>query len=58
MYLVFILTRSDQTVTDCLEVLDDIRPLGLTQIGFKDVGVSPELLAELAAGSRQRVPPV
>ena len=42
------LTRSDQTVTDCLEVLDDIRPLGLTHIGFKDVGVSPEVLAELA----------
>jgi hypothetical protein len=35
MYLVFILTRSDQTVTDCLEVLDDIRPLGLTQSGSK-----------------------
>ena len=43
------LTRSDQTVADCLDVLDDIRPLGLTHIGFKDVGVSPGLLAELAA---------
>lgn len=42
------LTRSDQTVTDCLEVLEDIRPLGLTHIGFKDVGVSPDVLAELA----------
>ncbi len=42
------LTRSDQTVADCLDVLDDIRPLGLTHIGFKDVGVSPGLLAELA----------
>ena len=50
------LTRSDQTVTDCLEVLDDIRALGLAHIGFKDVGVSPDVLAELvrqikAAGS-------
>ncbi len=43
------LTRSDQTVADCIDVLDDIRPLGLTHIGFKDVGVSPGLLAELAA---------
>jgi glycerate-2-kinase len=43
------LTRSDQTVTDCLEVLEEIRPLGLTHIGFKDVGVSPEVLAELAS---------
>ena len=41
------LTRSDQTVTDCLEVLDDIRPLGLTHVGFKDVGVTPEVLGEL-----------
>jgi len=42
------LTRSDQTVTDCLEVLEEIRPLGLTHIGFKDVGVSSDVLAELA----------
>lgn len=41
------LTRSDQTVTDCLEVLDDIAPLGLTHVGFKDVGVPPDALAEL-----------
>lgn len=49
MDFVFMLTRSDQTVADCIDVLDDIRPLGLTHIGFKDVGVSPGLLAELAA---------
>ncbi len=42
------LTRSDQTVSDCLEVLDEVRPVGLTHVGFKDVGVSPETLAELA----------
>ena len=43
------LTRSDQTVPDCLEVLDEIRPLGLGHIGFKDVGVPPEVLRELVA---------
>ena len=48
MDFVFMLTRSDQTATDCLEVLDDIRALGLAHIGFKDVGVSPDVLAELA----------
>jgi hypothetical protein len=48
MDFVFMLTRSDQTVSDCLEVLDEIRPLGLTHIGFKDVGVPLEVLAELA----------
>ena len=47
MDFVFMLTRSDQTVTDCLDVLDDIRPLGLAHIGFKDVGVSPDVLAKL-----------
>ncbi|MGA9266186.1 MAG: 4-hydroxythreonine-4-phosphate dehydrogenase, partial [Rhodomicrobium sp.] len=47
MDFVFMLTRSDQTVTDCLDVLDDIGPLGLTHIGFKDVGVSPDVLAKL-----------
>ena len=41
------LTRSDQTVPDCLDVMDEIQPLGLTHVGFKDVGVSPEVLAEL-----------
>jgi len=41
------LTRSDQTVPDCLEVFDEIRPLGLTHIGFKDVGVPPDVLAKL-----------
>ena len=47
MDFVFMLTRSDQTVPDCLEVFDEIKPLGLTHIGFKDVGVPPEVLAEL-----------
>jgi len=47
MDFVFMLTRSDQTVTDCLEVLDDIRALGIAHIGFKDVGVSRDVLAEL-----------
>lgn len=43
------LTRSDQTIEDCLEVLDEIQPLGLTHLGFKDVGVPPAVLGELAA---------
>lgn len=41
------LTRSDQTVEDCLAVMDDIAPVGLTHIGFKDVGVTPDLLRAL-----------
>lgn len=48
MDFVFMLTRSDQTVRDGLDVLDDIASVGLTHIGFKDVGVPPEVLRELA----------
>jgi hypothetical protein len=47
MDFIFMLTRSDQTVPDCLEVLEYIKPLGLKHIGFKDVGVSADVLAEL-----------
>jgi glycerate-2-kinase len=47
MDFVFMLTRSDQTVTDCLKVYDEIAPLELTHVGFKDVGVPPDVLAEL-----------
>jgi hypothetical protein len=46
---VFMLTRADQTVPDCLRVLEEIRPIGLTHIGFKDVGVPPHVLRELVA---------
>jgi hypothetical protein len=53
MDFVFMLTRADQTVPDCLEVLEDIRSLGLTHLGFKDVGVSPEVLGELTRRIRQ-----
>src|SRR5215207_8472049 len=53
MDFVFMLTRADRTVSDCLDVLDDIRSLGLTHIGFKDVGVPPEVLAELTRRIRQ-----
>lgn len=44
------LTRADQTVPDCLEVLEEIRPVGLRHIGFKDVGVPPDVLRALVAG--------
>src|SRR5215472_14759857 len=38
------LTSGDRTVGDCLGVLDDVAGLGLRHVGFKDVGVSPDLL--------------
>jgi len=44
---IFMLTRDDRTVPDCLELLDGIADLGLRHIGFKDVGAPRETLAEL-----------
>lgn len=47
MDFIFMLTRGDQTVEDCLEVLDQVLPLGLRHVGFKDVGVEFETLVRL-----------
>lgn len=47
MDFIFMLTRNDRTVEDCLEVMELIRPLGLKHIGFKDVGVEPATLQAL-----------
>lgn len=50
MDFIFMLTREDQTVEDCLDVLDEIKDVGLRAVGFKDVGVAPEVLRELVRG--------
>jgi hypothetical protein len=47
MDFVFMLTRADRTIGDGLDVLDDIRSIGLTHIGFKDVGIAGNALVEL-----------
>jgi len=52
MDFIFMLTRSDRTVEDALEVLGEVLPVGLTHIGFKDVGVSHQVMAELVARIR------
>src|SRR4051794_6936248 len=44
---IFMLTVADATVEFCLDLLDEIRPLGLRHIGFKDVGVERPVLEEL-----------
>lgn len=46
---VFMLTHNDATVPNALEVLDDLAHSGLRYIGFKDVGASPSVLAEVAS---------
>jgi hypothetical protein len=47
MDFIFMLTRHDRTVTDCLAVAERIRPLGLSHVGFKDVGVGLDVLHAL-----------
>ena len=47
MDFIFMLTRQDQTVLDALDVMAEIRPLGLKHIGFKDVGVDKPTLRAL-----------
>ena len=41
------LTRSDETIVDCLETWDAIEGVGLRHAGFKDVGVDIATLVEL-----------
>ncbi len=41
------LTRQDQTVSDCLAVMAEIQPAGLKHIGFKDIGADLETLRVL-----------
>jgi hypothetical protein len=47
MDFIFMLTRHDRTVPDCLAVLDRVLPLGLSHIGFKDIGAEVATLREL-----------
>ena len=47
MDFIFMLTRQDQTVLDCLAVFEDIRPLRLGHVGFKDIGVDKPTLHAL-----------
>jgi hypothetical protein len=52
MDFIFMLTRQDRTISDCLELFELIRPLSLRHVGFKDVGVPPEKLTALHAAIR------
>ncbi|WP_119459413.1 hypothetical protein [Rhodospirillaceae bacterium SYSU D60014] len=47
MDFIFMLTRHDRTVEDCIELMDLIEPLKLRHIGFKDIGVDVDTLRQL-----------
>jgi hypothetical protein len=44
---VFMLTHHDATVADAREVYDQVRGTGLRYMGFKDIGATPDELAEI-----------
>lgn len=53
MDFIFMLTRNDQTIEDAFEVFDFIKNIGVTRIGFKDVGASPDDLKTLTEEIRK-----
>jgi hypothetical protein len=52
MDFIFMLTRQDRTVEDCLDLFRLVQPLGLKHVGFKDVGVTPDVLETLSRAIR------
>jgi hypothetical protein len=53
MDFVFMLTREDQTVSDCLGAVEAVAGAGLRHIGFKDVGVDAETVGSLHDAIKQ-----
>ena len=47
MDFIFMLTHNDLTVENCLEIFDEIADLGIAHVGFKDIGVGPDVLDRL-----------
>lgn len=48
MDFIFMLTNHDRTVDGALAVLEEVKQTGLTHVGFKDVGATPEQQRALA----------
>jgi hypothetical protein len=51
---IFMLTRSDETIVDCLDAWDSIEDVGVRHAGFKDVGVEVSTLIQLNRRMRER----
>jgi len=54
MDFILMLTRNDRTIDDALSLVDPILDLGVTHVGFKDVGLPPESMRELASRIKRR----
>jgi hypothetical protein len=51
---IFMLTHSDATVPNALEVLEELRESGLEYVGFKDVGASTEQLRKVTEAAHDQ----
>src|SRR3954451_3298851 len=51
---IFMLTHSDATVPNALEVLGELRDSGLEYVGFKDVGASAEQLGKITDAAHEQ----
>lgn len=47
MEFIFMLTREDRTIEDCVELYETIRAVPLRHVGFKDIGVGRDTLHRL-----------
>jgi len=54
MDFIFMLTRHDRTIEDAGDLIDAVCDLGVTHIGFKDVGVPPAAMRGLVRTIRRR----
>ena len=54
MDFIFMLTRNDRTVEDADCLVDQVYDLGVTHIGFKDVGVPSATMQDLVSKIRRR----
>jgi hypothetical protein len=54
MDFIFMLTRNDRTVEDAGCLVDQVCDLGVTHIGFKDVGVPAATMTEVVDAIRRR----
>src|SRR4051812_43240949 len=54
MDFIFMLTRNDRTIEDAGQLVDAVCDLGVTHIGFKDIGVPRTTMHDLVKQIRQR----
>jgi hypothetical protein len=52
MRFLFMLTRADRTVPDCVALAERALAAGVRDVGFKDAGADPEALRDVVAAAR------